>query len=178
MKEKAIISVTSVLVGNILTTFNNIGSGWTSTVTTILGFILFFAGLNQLKPFCDEAGQKGIQLLIKAAITGLVAMFIDFIPLLGILAGIIYIIAFVLQVYGLLELKKSQSIGVEGVAGTSNLITALVFVILGSILGLIPFAGDTINALVSLAALVIIIFAWMRIQQGIINRLFEQNKQN
>jgi uncharacterized membrane protein len=171
MKEKVITSVTLVLTGNLLTTFNNIGSGWTSTVMAIIGFVLFFIGLGQLKPALDEAGQKGIRLLINATIVGIIGMFIDFIPLLGILAGLIYIAAFVMQVVGLLDLKKSQSIGAEGIDGVGNLIGAMVLVIIGSILGLIPFAGNTINALISLIALVVIIFGWLKIQRGMIANL-------
>jgi uncharacterized membrane protein len=47
----------------------------------------------------------------------------------------------------------------------------MVLVIIGSILGLIPFAGNTINALISLIALVVIIFGWLKIQRGMIANL-------
>ena len=171
MKEKFISSVTLVLAGNMLTIFNNIGSGWATTATAILGFILYFIGLGQLKTVFDEFGQKGIKLLINATIVGLIAMFFDFIPLMGILSGIIYIVAFIMQIVGLMELKKSQSIGTEGIAGVGNLIGAMVLVIVGSILGLIPFAGNSINAVVSLAALIIIILGWLKIQQGMITAI-------
>ena len=49
MEKKTITSVTLILVGNMLTTYNNIGSGWTATVTAIIGFVMFFIGLGQLK---------------------------------------------------------------------------------------------------------------------------------
>lgn len=165
MKGKTITSVIHLRVGKMLTSFNNIGSSGTSTVTTKFGFILFFVGLSKLKPVCDEAGQKGIELLINAAI---VAILFDLIPLLCIFAGIKYFLPFVIQSYGLLELKKSQSIGTDGVAGISSLIVAL---IIWSILGLIHFDGDTINTQISLVALVVIIFIRLKIQQGIINRI-------
>jgi hypothetical protein len=171
MKEKFVSSVTLVLVGNMLTTFNNIGNGWTSTSSAIIGFIIYFIGLGQLKFVFDEFGQKGVKLLINSTVVGLVALFFDFIPLMGILAGIIYIVAFIMQIVGLLELQKSNSIGSEGVGGVGNLIGAMVLVIIGSILGLIPFAGNTINALISLIALVVIIFGWLKIQRGMIANL-------
>lgn len=150
--------------------YNNIGSGWTSTITAIIGFILFFIGLGQLKPFMDELGEKGFMLLTNSAILGVIAMVIDFISLMGILAGIMYIIAFIKQLYGLMRHKHSTRIGSEGINGVSNLIVAMILVIVGSILGLIPAAGKILNAVISLIAFMLILFGWLKIQKGLLSR--------
>lgn len=172
MKKDAVKSVTLVLVGNMLTTYNNIGSGWTSTITAIIGFVLFFLGLGQLKSFLDENGKKGISLLINAAILGIVALVIHLIPLLGgFLAGLLYLIAFIIQLIGLLKLKNSESLGSVGVAGVNNLLIAMALMIFGSLLSILPFAGEAINSVISLIALLLILFGWLKIQEAIIEKI-------
>ena len=69
-KKNAISSVTLILVGNMLTTYNNIGTGWTATITAIIGFIIFFMGLDKLKSLLDDSGKAAVKLLINATIIG------------------------------------------------------------------------------------------------------------
>jgi len=168
MKQKAITSVTLILVGNMLTTYNNIGSGWTSTITAIIGFILFFIGIGQLQSFIDEPGRYGLKLLKIAAILGIIALIIHLMPLVGgLFAGIIYLIVFIIQLVGLLNLRKSALLGNEGANGISYLIIAMVLMIIGSFIGMLPFAGDTIKAFFALGAFMLILFGWLKIQEGI-----------
>ena len=173
MEKKAITSVTLILAGNMLTTYNNIGSGWTATVTAIIGFILFFIGLGQMKSYMDEKGKSGVSLLINAAILGIIALVLHLIPFVGgIFAGILYLIAFIIQLAGLLKLKNSETIGTAGASGVSNILIAMVLMIIGSILGMLPFAGGMINSVISLIALLLILFGWLKIQEGIIEKTY------
>ena len=177
MKQKAITSVTLILVGNMLTTYNNIGSGWTSSITAIIGFILFFVGLGQLKTFLDEPGQNGLKLLKISAILGIAALIIHIIPFLGgIIAGLLYMIAFITQLVGLLQFKKTTSIGINGATGVTYLLIAMVLMIIGSLIGLLPFAGETINAVISLIAFMLILLGWLKIQEGIIENEVSSNE--
>lgn len=171
MKKEAIKSVTLILIGNMLTTYNNIGSGWTSTVTAIIGFVLFFLGLGQLKPFLDDMGKRGIGLLVNAAMLGIAAMFIGLIPFLGgIFAGLLYMTAFIIQVIGLLKLKNSETFSAVGVMGVNNLLIAMALMIFGSLLSILPFAGEIINSIISLIALLLILSGWLKIQDDIIEK--------
>jgi hypothetical protein len=169
MNTKAITSVTYILVGNMLTTYNSIGEGWTATMTAIFGLILFFIGLNRLKTFLDEIGQEGISKLVWAAILGIIATLFSFIPLVGgIPAGILNLIAFILQLIGLLKLKKSATLGELGASGIGYLIIAMFLMILASFLGLFPFIGGTIKSVISLIAFILIPFGWLKVQEAII----------
>lgn len=171
MKKEAIRSVTLILTGNMLTTYNNIGSGWTSTITAIIGFILFFLGLGKLKPFLDEIGKRGIGLLVNAAMLGIVAIVIGLIPFLGgIFAGLLYMTAFILQLIGLLKLKNSKTFSPVGVMGVNKLLIAMALMIFGSFLGILPFAGEMINSIISLIALMLILLGWLKIQEDIIEK--------
>ncbi len=169
MKQKAITSVTLILAGNMLTTYNNIGSGWTSTITAIIGFIIFFLGIGQLKPVLDEPGQNGLRLLKISAILGITALVFHLIPLLGaMIGGLLYLAAFVTQLFGLVQFKKTTSIGTIGAIGVNYLLIAMVLMIFGSIIGLLPFAGDTIKAVFSFIAFILILWGWLKIQEGVV----------
>ncbi|NLH51471.1 MAG: hypothetical protein GX459_01340 [Bacteroidales bacterium] len=167
----AITSVTFILVGNMLITYNNIGVGWTAILTAIFGYILFFVGLSRLKTSLDEIGQNGVSKIIWATIIGIVALLMSYIPIAGgFLAGILTIIAFILQIVGLLKLKKSSSIGLIGANGVNYLLIAMVIMIMTGLFSIIPFVGGPIKSVFAFVAFLIIPFGWIKIQEGIIEK--------
>lgn len=161
--------MTFILIGNMLTTYNSIGEGWAASLTSIFGLVLFFIGLNRLKSFLDGVGQVGVSKLIWAAILGIIAAFFSYIPLIGIIpAGILNIIAFILQLVGLLKLKNSATLGNKGASGVNYLLVAMVIMIIAGLLGILPFAGGYIKSVIALIAFVLIPFGWLKIQEAII----------
>ncbi|MDP2423197.1 MAG: hypothetical protein U1C46_07775 [Bacteroidales bacterium] len=179
MKSTSITSVTYILIGNMLTTYSSIGEGWTATITAIFGLILFFIGLNRLKSFLDDIGQDGVSKLVLAAIIGVIATFLSFIPLAGgIVAKLLILIAFILQVIGLLKLKKSETFGETGAAGISYLLIALMLMVLASFLGILPFVGGTIKSVISLIAFMLIPFGWLKVQEAIIEKVEKDFKKD
>jgi hypothetical protein len=168
---KSITSVTLILIGNMLTIYSSIGSGWTASVTAIFGLILFFVGLNQLKSALDPTGQNGISKLVWAAILGMIASAFSYIPLVGgIPASLLNIVVFILQVVGLLKLKKSTTLGTTGASGVNYLLMAMVMMIVAGLFNIIPFAGDYIKSVIALIAFLIIPFGWLKIQEAIIEK--------
>lgn len=162
-----------------LTTYSSIGEGWTATITAIFGLILFFIGLNRLKSFLDDIGQDGVSKLVLAAIIGVIATFLSFIPLAGgIVAKLLILIAFILQVIGLLKLKKSETFGETGAAGISYLLIALMLMVLASFLGILPFVGGTIKSVISLIAFMLIPFGWLKVQEAIIEKVEKDFKKD
>jgi len=171
MKTKSITSVTYILIGNMLTTYGSIGEGWTASLTAIFGLVLFFIGLSNLKAYLDETGKEGVSKLTWAAILGIIASVFSFIPLVGgIPAGILNIIAFILQLIGLLKLKQSATLGAKGADGVTYLLIAIGIMVLAGILGIIPFAGDSIKSVIAFIAFLIIPFGWLKIQEAIIEK--------
>lgn len=168
-KKETIKSVTFILGGSLLQMFNGIGGGWASSLTAIFGMVLFFKGLSALKEGLDEAGQGGVKLLITAAILSIIGFVFDIIPLMGIVASIILLAAFIVELVGFLKLKASASIGEEGKKGISLLLVAMILGIITSILGLIPFIGAIVGSIVSIIALVLVFFGWIKVQEGLMN---------
>ena len=170
-KKETIKSVTFIISGALLQIFNGIGGNWAASLTAIFGLVLFFMGLKKLSDGVDDAGKGAIKLLVISAIIGIVGLIFDIIPLLGIIAPIIFIIAFVFELIGYLKLKKSVTIGETGQSGVTLLLIAMVLAILESILGIVPFLGAVVGSILSLAALILVFFGWLKIQEGLIDNI-------
>ncbi|MFO8130500.1 MAG: hypothetical protein R6T99_11435 [Bacteroidales bacterium] len=169
-KKETIKSVTFILSGMMLQMFNGIGSGWASTLTAIFGIILLFMGLTKLKQGLDEAGKSAVKLIIIAIVIGVVGLILSLIPLMGlVIAPIIFIVAFIVELIGIIKLKKSDTIGDVGKSGVTLLLVAMILAILDSIFSFIPLAGGIIGAILSLVALILVFFGWIRVQDGIIS---------
>ena len=125
-----------------------------------------------LKNSLDENGQGAVKLLIIGSIIGIVGLVIDFIPLIGFVSSIIYIVAFVIELVGILKLKKSDSFGEIGKSGVTFLLIAMILAILQSFFGLlpIPFIG-ILTSILSIAALVLVLFGWMKVQEGLVEKM-------
>ncbi len=170
MKKETIQSITFILSGSLLQMFNGVGSSWASTLAAIFGIILFFMGLKNLKDALDEAGQGAVKMLNISIIIGIVGLVIDLIPGLGLFASVIFVVAFIFELIGFLKLKNSESIGEIGKSGVTFLLVAMVLAILTSIIGIIPFLGSIVGAVLSLAALIFVFFGWLKIQEGLIEK--------
>lgn len=168
-KKEAIKSVTFVLSGSLLQMFNGIGNGIWSSLAAIFGIVLLFMGLTKLKTALDENGQSAVKLLIIAAILSCIGFVFDLIPVLGgVIASIILLAAFIIQLVGYLKLKNSASIGEIGKGGVSLLIVAMIVAAFGALLGIIPFLGAIIVSVIFLASLILVFFGWIKVQEGLL----------
>ncbi|MCD4746547.1 MAG: hypothetical protein K8R58_09620 [Bacteroidales bacterium] len=167
-KKETIKAVTFILSGALLQIFNGIGGGWATHLISIFGLILFLIGLNKLKKGLDSAGQGAVQMLFIGVILGLVGIFFDLIPLMGWLAIVLYIVAFVFELIGFIKLKKSTTIGEIGKSGAGLLVIALILLLVACIFWFIPLIGGIFVSILSLAALFLAFYGWVKIQAGII----------
>ena len=159
-------AVTYILGGALLQLYAGIDDGWLSLIIAIFGFAIFYQGLDKLKVGLDSTGQSAVGMLKSGALVGGVAAFVDFIPFLGILASLGYVAAFVIELVAYLKLKDSISLGATGKSGASFLLIAMILAIVQSLLSFIPFIGGYIAAPIGLAALILVFFGWVRIQEG------------
>jgi hypothetical protein len=162
-------SITYIIMGELIQLAGAISDGWVSTLTIIFGIYLFFSGLNKLKSGLDANGQSGVGWLVIASIVSLVGSLIDFIPLMGLFASLVYMVAFVFQILGFMQLKKSKSIGEIGRGGVSLLFAAMGLAILGTLFSILPFVGGIMQGMVVFSALVCAVYGWLRIQEGLID---------
>lgn len=170
-------AVTYILGGALLQLYAGIGSGWLSIFIAIFGFIVFYLGLDRLKSSLDFTGQSAVSLLKMAAIVGGISAFIDLVPLLGVVASLGYMAAFVMELIGFVKLKNSQSIGRTGQSGATFLLVAMILAVLQALLGLLPFVGGFLAAPIGFMALVLAFFGWVRIQEGM-HEVFSISERN
>ena len=169
MDQKTIArSITLVLVGTLLTTFNSIGTGWAPTVTAIIGYVFFFQGLGIMKLYLDEPGKAAVKLLTTAVILGLIGTVLSLIPVIKIVGSIVLLIAFVFEILGFLKLKASETIGVEGQKGVQFILVYIILVIVAVIIGIIPAIGSLFASVLSLIGLILLILGWIKVQEGLI----------
>lgn len=168
-KKETIKSVTFILSGALLQMFNGIGDGLWSTFTSIFGIILFFIGLSKLKEGLDENGKAGAKLLIISAIIAGIGFIIDLIPLIGgMVASIVLLAAFIVQLIGYLKLKTSDAIGEVGRSGANLLFIAMIVAAFASLVGIVPFLGDIVVSISSFIGLILLFFGWLKVQEGLI----------
>ena len=163
-------SVTLILAGGLLQACGNMADGWAAALVVIGGFVLFYIGLGNLALGLDDVGRKAVNLLRIAAIVGVIGGIIDIIPLMGLFAGIIYIVAFVLELVGFLQLKDSSSLGYEGKSGVSMLVAANVLAVVAALLGVLPMVGGVLASLLYLGVIGLVITGWLQVQRSIIGQ--------
>lgn len=168
MKTQEVKATSFVLGGTLLTMFNNIAGGWASVIATLIGFIILLIGLNSLKKMLDDKGNSALNLIFIAAIIGAVGGLIGWIPIVGLVAGILFLAAFIIQLIGYLQLKGSAAIGETGAKGANMLFISMIIALVGGIFSLIPGIGGIIAAIVGVVVLLMIFSGWKNIQMGII----------
>lgn len=133
----------------------------------LIGLILYFIGLGKLKESIDMQGAKGVSRLKIAVILGIIAVIFGWIPLLGsIVAGILLMIAFIVEFLGYGSMKQSASLGVEGQTGAGKLRISMIILLIGSVVDLFPFTG-TFVGLISLIALWFVFQGWSMVLWGV-----------
>ena len=161
-------SVTYILSGTLLQICSNVWSGWSASLVALFGFVVFYVGLGKMQHNLDNIGWKAASMLKLAAIVGAVAAFVDFIPLLGWLALVGYIVAFVIELLGFFKLKGSEMLNPSGKDGVTLLLIAMSLSIIQTMCGFIPYFGGYIATPFALAALALVFFGWTKVQDGVV----------
>lgn len=156
-----------ILIAILLHVYDSIGDSTMTGVMALIGLILYFIGLGKLKESIDMQGAKGVSRLKIAVILGIIAVIFGWIPLLGsIVAGILLMIAFIVEFLGYGSMKQSASLGVEGQTGAGKLRISMIILLIGSVVDLFPFTG-TFVGLISLIALWFVFQGWSMVLWGV-----------
>ncbi|MCB9332607.1 MAG: hypothetical protein H6574_16120 [Lewinellaceae bacterium] len=158
-----IIRVTYILGGSLMQMSYGLGDNWAGSLAAIFGFFMLITGLGKLKAGLDPAGQGAAGLLSIAAMIGLASAFFSMIPLFGIFGEIGLLVAFILELVGLVRLRNSSTIGETGKNGALLLVLSMGMAILATLFGLIPFVGGFVASFFALGALILIFMGWTRV---------------
>ncbi|MDR3094629.1 MAG: hypothetical protein LBU62_08335 [Bacteroidales bacterium] len=133
----------------------------------IIGYVLILMGLGGFKEVLDGSDSAAVGRLRIGFILGIIAIGVDFIPLLGWAAGVLNIIAFVLLLLGYSALKSSATFPTQARSGASTLFVAAILMVVGEVLDYIPIIGDFISAVLSLVAFILVLVGWNKIKNTI-----------
>jgi uncharacterized membrane protein len=143
-----------------LTTFANL-----LLAGIIGGYILFFNGLTSFARILDAGDSTAVGKIRTGVILGLIATAIGFIPLTGIICGIINIIAFFMMLTAYSTLKNSPTFPPAARGGAGNLYTSQILLIVGVVLGWIPLIGGVFEAIIKVIAFIMVLIGWSTIRK-------------
>lgn len=158
-----------ILLALCLHLYNGIDSSVMTKIGALVGLVLYILGLDVIKKSLDDTGVQGCSKLKIAVILSMVSIVVGWIPLMGILASVILIIAFIMEFVGYGLLKKSASLETEGQGGANKLRISMIVLLIGTVLGIIPAIGSVCEGIAGMIALVLVFLGWSSILLGMNN---------
>ncbi len=148
------------------------------SILVIVGYYLFFRSLTRfarLQP--NQQDGEHVSTVRTAYILLLVALIVDFVPMIGWLASfVLMVIAYVKMLSGYRGLKKSYTFPSEARQGAATLYSCTIWTLVGYVLGCIPLFGGIIEGIITLVVFFTILSAWGRIKAGSPNMTHEEEE--
>ncbi|GHT03269.1 hypothetical protein AGMMS49525_08050 [Bacteroidia bacterium] len=139
---------------------------WIFLAGIIVAYILIFKGLAGFKTILAPADGNAIGKVRTSYILLLVAAAVDFIPLLGWVSSILYIIGFIMMLGAYSKLKNSATFPTDARSGASLLFISLILLVVGAVLGFIPLIGGWFNMVFSIIAYILTFLGWNKIKNA------------
>lgn len=148
------------------------------SILVLIGYYLFFRSLTRfarLQP--NQQDSDNVSTVRTAYILLVVALIVDFIPLIGWLASfVLIVIAYVKMLSGYRGLKKSYTFPSEARQGAATLYSCTIWTLVAYVLGCIPLVGSVIEGIITLVIFFTILSAWGRIKAGAPNMTPEEEE--
>lgn len=141
--------------------------GYFFSLSVIVGYFLFFSALSRfIELQRSDSDIIAVKRIRKAYILMFVSVLLGFIPLIGtFVAFIITIVAYASLLSGYKSLRDSSTFTAEARQGAARLRTATIWLLVGYIIGALPFCG-IIESLISSIAFFSILSGWNCIRKG------------
>lgn len=166
-----------ILLALFMQLYEKIDDTMMTSITAIIGLIIYLKGLSMMRSRMDEAGANGCNKLKIAVILSIVSVLVDWIPLMGWLVTILLIVAFIVEYLGYGQLKASTVLTEEGQKGAGTLQTGMILLLVATIIDFFPLTSLVV-ALLNVVALFLVFFGWNKILLGLKSKetpLVEQN---
>lgn len=168
IKNEAVQGAYLIFIAIITHAYLGINDCIAARIMGIVGLVFYIKGLKKLKSALDANGTTGADKLKTAVILALIAVAIAWIPLLGWVAGILSIIAFIMEYSGYGWFTKSDSVSIIGQKGAKNVQWAMIILLIGELIDFLPVVGGTIFAVLSIPAIWFLYSGWSKLIYGII----------
>lgn len=140
--------------------------GIIANVLVVIGCFMLLSSLSQFKELQkSEDTELNVGKVRSGYVILILAVLIDFIPLVGsIFAFILYIIGNAKQISGYKNLCKSESLPESTRQGFDTLRLCVVWILIGDIIGIIPFIGDIVESIISFFVFFGMINGWRTVR--------------
>lgn len=165
--KEALRGAFMILLALCLHLYNCIDDSIMTGLAALVGLVFYLLGLDVMKKSLDDTGVMGCSKLKIAIFLSMASVVLDWIPLMGLFASVILIIAFVMEFIGYGLLQKSASLGTEGQQGAGKLRISMIVLLVGTVFGLIPGVGGVFEGIAALIALVLVFLGWSGIILGL-----------
>lgn len=163
-----------ILLATLIHLYYNLDSKVATAIAALVALIIYLKALGIFGRSMDVEGTKGVSKLKIAAWIGIVAsaimLLLGWIPLLGmvigVIIGIVNIVAFIYEFMGYGDLTRSATLGSEGQLGAGKLRTSMIIGIVAAVIGIIPVIG-MVGGLLIIVALWFVFQGWIKIILGL-----------
>lgn len=142
--------------------------GYLVKILVIGGYLVLLGSLKDLSRIqVTEMDENSVMRVRNGYILTIVATLIGFIPIVGgLIALIFYIIAYSRLIGGFKRLANSIYLPDSASAGFRQLRACTIWILVGSILSIIPFIGPIIRFLINFITFFVIVSSWSKIKKN------------
>ncbi len=137
-------------------------------ILVILGYFFFFRSLFRfIKMQRNDADRANANKIKTSYILLIIGIVVGWIPFIGWIAGpVLLIISYVQQLLGYGGLSKSEVLPQNAKEGAAKIRTAIIWMLVGSVLGIIPLVGGFIELVITIVMFFYILKGWKLIYLG------------
>ncbi len=137
-------------------------------ILVIVGYFFFFRSLFRFTNMQGNEQDKASALKIKQSyILLMISIVCGWIPVVGSIAALVLlIISYVKQLQGYKGLSESAILPEEAKNGSAKIRKAIIWMLVGSILGMIPLVGGFIETIVTIVMFFWVLSGWKMIWEG------------
>lgn len=134
----------------------------------LLGYWLFYSSLTGfMRLQRSDADREAVAKVRKSYVLMLVAILVGYLWIPGKIAALVLVIvAYVKMLSGYRGLKRSETFPEEARRGAGLLFASTVWLLVGYVLGMIPFVGGAIESVIGIVVFFCVLAGWGRIRRG------------
>lgn len=143
--------------------------GYFATLLIVIGYFMYLSSLRAFSVLQIGEAQVGVLKIRSGIAWSLVAVFVDYIPLIGgIFSFIFNIVAFFVMLGGYGRLRSSSNFPLKARSGAATLYSSMIVGLIGTLLGLIPIMGAIFGGIFSLIAFIMLLCGWVTIKNTVL----------
>lgn len=142
--------------------------GIIANVLIVIGCFMLLSSLSRFEELQkSEDTRLNVGKVHSGYVILILAVLVDFIPIVGgLFAFILYIVGNAKQISGYKNLSKSESLPKNTRQGFDTLRLCVVWILIGDIIGIIPFIGDIIESIISFFVFFGMINGWRTVRDN------------